>query len=78
MKSGYVSIRDSNIYYETAGQGETIIFVHADTLDTRQWDPQFHYFAKRFQVIRYDIRGFGKSELPGNKPYSFSEDLNQL
>ncbi len=28
------------------------------------WDDQFSVFAKRYRVIRYDVRGFGKSALP--------------
>jgi 3-oxoadipate enol-lactonase len=78
MESGFIEITGSKIYYEKAGSGDPIIFVHADALDCRQWDSQFEYFSKKFTVIRYDIRGFGKSDIPSDAPYSFSEDLRQL
>lgn len=73
-----IPIDGSKIYYEKAGQGDVVIFIHADALDSRQWDSQFEYFAKKYTVIRYDIRGFGKSEIPRNTSYSFSEDLNKI
>jgi len=75
MESGFETIGGSKIYWEKAGKGDSIIFVHADALDTRQWNSQFEYFSKKFTVLRFDIRGFGKSEIPTDTPYSFSEDL---
>lgn len=77
-RNGYVTIGDSKIYYEQSGQGEPIIFVHADTLDHRQWKRQVDYFSKNYRVIVYDIRGFGQSDIPGKTAYSFSEDLHIL
>jgi pimeloyl-ACP methyl ester carboxylesterase len=38
------------------------------------WDDQFRAFARHFRVIRYDVRGYGKSELP-TRPYSEVKDL---
>jgi pimeloyl-ACP methyl ester carboxylesterase len=34
------------------------------TLDRRQWDDQFDVLASRFRLIRYDIRGIGRSARP--------------
>jgi len=78
IEAGYKEISGSKIYYETTGSGDPMIFLHADTLDSRQWEEQFKYFSRKYQVIRYDMRGFGRSDIPTNEPYSFSEDLNQL
>lgn len=78
FKKGFFTISGSKIYYEIAGKGEPLIFIHADTLDTRQWDSQFKFFARKYQVIRYDIRGFGRSSIPSTESYSFSEDLNSF
>ncbi len=78
MKSGYVTITGSKIYYEITGSGGPIIFIHADTLDTRQWQSQVERFSSKYQAITYDIRGMGKSDLPAQGAYSFSEDLYQL
>jgi pimeloyl-ACP methyl ester carboxylesterase len=43
------------------------------------WDQQFAELAKHYQVIRYDLRGYGKTDKPieGLK-YSHAEDLHKL
>src|SRR5712675_1702569 len=41
------------------------------------WEPQVAAFAKQFDVIRLDQRGFGDSELPP-KPWSPVADLLSL
>ncbi len=78
MQSGQITIHGSKIYYETRGSGDPLVFVHADALDHRQWEEQVEYFADKYLVVTYDIRGFGKSEIPTDEPYSFSEDLALL
>lgn len=71
-------VNGTRLYYEVAGTGHAIVFVHGFTLDTRMWDDQFQYFAKEFQVVRYDVRGFGKSAVPTGDEYSHVEDLKAL
>jgi 3-oxoadipate enol-lactonase len=78
MEKGFTTLSGSKIYYEKSGNGEPLIFVHADTLDARQWNSQFDYFSSLFTVIRFDIRGFGKSDVPTKEPYCFSEDLYEF
>ncbi len=78
IKSSFLKLEDGKLYYETAGSGEPMIFIHADTLDTRQWQEQMKYFSKSYQTISFDLRSFGKSSLPTNNPYSFVEDLHSL
>ena len=76
-ESGMASVNGTRLYYETAGTGEPVIFVHGFTLDTRMWDDQFAEFAKRYRAIRYDARGFGKSAgITG--PFSIRDDLRAL
>src|SRR4030095_8156327 len=45
--------------------------------DSRVWDEQFKEFAKSYRVIRYDLRGFGRSAYP-TTPFSHVEDLYAL
>jgi pimeloyl-ACP methyl ester carboxylesterase len=48
-------------------------------LDRRSWDDQFALFAQRYQVIRYDQRGFGDSGLiTRGEAYSARQDLYAL
>jgi pimeloyl-ACP methyl ester carboxylesterase len=59
--TGYADVNGARLYYETAGAGPALVFVHGFNLDTRMWDDQFDELAKHFTCIRYDMRGFGKS-----------------
>jgi pimeloyl-ACP methyl ester carboxylesterase len=65
------------LYYETAGEGETIIFVHAGFVDSRMWDAQWGVLSQYYRVVRYDMRGYGKSD-PLTAPVSGRDDLHQL
>src|SRR4030065_358546 len=50
------------LYFEIAGDGQPLVMIHAGVADSRQWESEFTYFASRFRVVRYDLRGYGKSE----------------
>lgn len=73
-----LQVNDTQIYYEEAGVGSAVVLIHGFTLDTRMWDDQFLPLAQGFQVIRYDLRGFGRSAVPTDAPYSHVEDLRTL
>jgi 2-hydroxy-6-oxonona-2,4-dienedioate hydrolase len=51
--------------------------IHAGVADNRQWENEFAYFANRFRVVRYDMRGYGKSE-PVDGEFSHLQDLTAL
>jgi pimeloyl-ACP methyl ester carboxylesterase len=74
----FIEINDTQLYYEEAGAGSAVVLIHGFTLDTRMWDDQFLPLAAHFRVIRYDLRGFGRSSLPTEEPYSHVEDLRGL
>lgn len=75
--SGYIDVDEGKLFYEEAGEGETIVLLHDGILHHVIWDEQFPVLAKNYRVIRYDRRGFGKS-LPPRDPFSHVDDLNQL
>jgi pimeloyl-ACP methyl ester carboxylesterase len=78
-QSGFVDVNGTRLYYEIAGRGPPLILIHGFTLDTRMWDDQFEAFSHHYRVLRYDIRGFGKSALPvQSEPYAHHEDLKAL
>lgn len=76
-RSGLLDVGGGSIYYETAGSGSAVVFIHGGYGDRRMWDGQFRAFAARFRVIRYDHRGFGRSSAP-QQAYSPVEDLRRL
>jgi pimeloyl-ACP methyl ester carboxylesterase len=59
--SGYFEFDDGKIYYEIAGEGEPLVLSHAGFVDSRMWDNQWQAFAQHYRVVRFDMRGFGKS-----------------
>lgn len=75
--SGIAEVNGTKLYYEMKGKGRTIVLIHGGLVDSRMWDDQFDEFARRYRVMRYDMRGFGKSEFSMG-PLSHVEDLYAL
>jgi pimeloyl-ACP methyl ester carboxylesterase len=73
-KSGFVNSGNAQLYYETAGEGVPFVMIHAGVADSRQWNNEFAFFALNYQVVRYDMRGYGKSE-PADGEFSHMDDL---
>src|SRR6266566_308505 len=80
--AGTLAINGAHLYYEQAGSpgspGHPLVLIHGFTLDTRMWDDQFAVFTRHYQVIRYDMRGFGRSDLPAEEPFTAVDDLRAL
>ena len=76
-ETGFVETNETRLYFEMMGEGHPLLLIHGGYLDRRIWDDQFAVFAEHYRVIRYDVRGFGKTELP-QVPYSDREDLYTL
>jgi 3-oxoadipate enol-lactonase len=74
---GYVEVEGGRLYYERAGEGFPVVLIHPSLWDSRIWDPQFEEFAQHHDVVRYDVRGYGRSDLP-HQPYSDLRDLRYL
>ena len=77
LQSGYAAVNGADIFYENGGAGPAIVFIHAGVSDHRMWEPQFDTFARHFRVVRYDLRGFGKSAMPEER-YALRDDLYGL
>jgi 3-oxoadipate enol-lactonase len=72
QKIGYLHAQGAPLYYEIAGPERPvsdipILFIHAGVADCQMWDEQFAAFAPDYQLIRYDLRGFGKSSFPAGR-----------
>jgi len=73
----YLDLGDGQLYYEVAGKGAPLVLSHAAFLDSRMFDAVWEPLAEYFRVIRYDLRGFGKSS-PVTAPLSRRDDLERL
>jgi 2-hydroxy-6-oxonona-2,4-dienedioate hydrolase len=73
----YITINGGKTYFEIAGQGDWLVLGHAGIVDSGMWDEQMAFFSRHFRVVRYDMRGFGKSD-PVEGPMSRRQELGQL
>lgn len=76
-QEGYAPVDGGRLWYERDGEGFPVVLIHPGLWDARIWDAQFVEFARQHDVIRYDVRGYGRSDLP-DRPYSDLGDLRRL
>ena len=68
----YVTTHDNvKLYYEEAGQGTPILFVHEFAGDHRSWEAQLREFGKRYRCVAYAARGYKPSDVPDD-PNAYS------
>jgi pimeloyl-ACP methyl ester carboxylesterase len=59
---GFVAVPGGRIWAQAAGEGTGVVLVHAGIADARMWDPQWEALAARHRVVRYDTRGYGRTD----------------
>jgi pimeloyl-ACP methyl ester carboxylesterase len=69
-----VLVNNVNLYYEEAGSGIPILFVHEFAGDWRSWEPQMRFFSSRYRAITFSARGYLPSDVP-DSPEAYSQDL---
>ncbi len=74
----HAEVNGARLAYAVSGNGDPVVLIHGFSLDMRMWDPQIPALEDRFRVVRYDLRGFGRSAVPDGSPYVASEDLAAL
>lgn len=72
-----IEIDGGKLHYEVRGSGSPVVLVHGGSLDASMWDGQVALLESAHTVIRYDLRGHGKSTSP-SAPFSHHEDLRWL
>ena len=77
QQTGVAEVNGARLHYAVEGDGEPLVLVHAGIADARMWDEQVPVFAREYRVIRYDMRGFGRSA-PAEGAYAHHEDLREL
>jgi pimeloyl-ACP methyl ester carboxylesterase len=72
----FVEVDGGRLFFEVAGDGPAVVLLHPGLWDSRTWDEQFDAFSRRYRVLRYDVRGYGRSSRPEpSRPYSHVADL---
>ena len=79
-ESGTLQTEGGPLYYEVAGDpnNPAVVLIHAGIADHTMWDEQWEAFARDYRVVRYDTRGFGKSPVAKDHPFSNRQDLIEL
>ena len=77
IETGYAPVNGARLYYEIAGRGAPLVMIHAGIADSRMWQGEFETFAESHQVIRFDMRGYGRS-LPVEGQFNIQDDLRAL
>jgi len=74
---GTLEVAGGTLEYEVRGEGRPVVLIHGGLVDRRLWDGQVAVLASEHRVIRYDLRGLGRSSMPTG-PFSHLDDLDRL
>jgi len=71
----HITARDgTRLYYEEAGSGSPVIFVHEYAGDYRTWEMQMRFFSRAHRCITYSQRGYPPSDVPSVSA-KYSQDI---
>ena len=54
------------LFYEEAGSGYPVVFVHEFAGDYRSYETQMRYFSRRYRCIAFNARGYPPSDVPAD------------
>jgi 3-oxoadipate enol-lactonase len=76
--NGRLEISGSKIYYEECGSGPiAVVLLHDGLLHSVTWDAVWKPLCAKYHTVRYDRRGYGRSETPKSQ-FAPAEDLFEL
>ncbi len=68
----FANVSGVKLYYEEAGAGLPLVFVHEFAGDHRSWHLQMRFFARRYRCIAFNARGYPPSDVPED-PGAYSQ-----
>jgi len=69
-----LTIDKVRLYYEEAGSGMPILFLHEFAADHTNWEPQMRYFSRGHRCVAYSARGYAPSDVPTSADvYSYKD-----
>lgn len=77
MSYQFASVNGIPMHYDLQGEGPGLVLLHAGIAHLGMWDQQMDAFSEHFKVLRYDIRGWGKTSDPAGD-YTEHGDLRAL
>ena len=76
-ESGIADVAGARIAWWADGAGPEVVLVHAGVADARMWEPLLPALTQAHRVVRYDMRGFGRTRSAAGT-YSPARDLARL
>ena len=64
----------TKIYYEEAGAGTPVVFVHEYAGDYRTWEPQMRFLSRQHRCVTFSARGYPPSGIPEDGA-RYSQDI---
>jgi 3-oxoadipate enol-lactonase len=72
--SGNLEVSGGRLYYEECGTGSAVVLLHDGLLHSIVWDDMWPALCSKYHVVRYDRRGYGRSEA-AKGPFLQEDDL---
>ena len=69
----HADVNGIKLYYEEAGSGTPLLFLHEFAGDHRSWEDQMRFFARRYRAITFSARGYPPSDVP-EQPELYGQD----
>ena len=73
FESNYLTIDGIRIHYVEQGQGDPVLMVHGQPTWSYLWRNIMPVIATNHRAIAIDLMGFGLSDKPAHRGYSFAE-----
>ena len=70
-----VGVNHIHLYYEEAGSGIPLVFLHEFAGDWRSWEAQMRFFSNRYRAVTFSARGYPPSDVP-ESPEDYSQHLH--
>jgi pimeloyl-ACP methyl ester carboxylesterase len=71
-------VTTNGLHYRSDGRGPTVVLIHAFHMDLREWDDVVPLVVGTSRVLRYDVRGHGRSKITSPLPSSVDDLLSLL
>jgi 2-succinyl-6-hydroxy-2,4-cyclohexadiene-1-carboxylate synthase len=71
-------VSSNGLHYRVDGDGPPVVLIHAFQSDLREWDAIASELARTRRVVRYDVRGHGRSQMVSPPPSTISDLLGLL
>ena len=72
----YAIVNGIRLHYEVAGGGDPVLFIAGMSMPGAMWAPQVRALSPQFQVITFDSRGVGETDLPPEPVYTMAQQAD--